>query len=445
MKRALTVILLLLLTIPSVSAGGVTYYPDRGSFEEFLASNSTYTVVPGKDYWSRGWARYVDSKLSLIKDHGSDVLVLVGNVNDNPEMAKVWKRTGLPPSESFKPSIIVLNNTVLITGTSDNIYLTEEAFTGIWRPPKTSLMVFGALFLGVFMLFLAFLSRNNGHAAKFFVLASSLVFVWLMLSQRSSPVGSSQKLFLRGLEVAVGASPRTPLEALLGGLFSVMPPVEENLWLIHWLFLLIMAGLFFYAVPREERELGFVAFGLALSAPLFRSALAPITVSAGGMTFALLILTLMINSILVPESSFLHSLVTFLLTLLTAVFNPLLLLIPLAFFATSPERLKRNAIYLFLLVVGIVVLAVLFPAWFTPPEVSFDWFELLRESLLPITALAYLWWRNERGIRARIKGPIGFLAVLVLLFLAASASGLCEPAYPYLFLAILVTWAVIQT
>lgn len=442
MKRTLTVILLLLLIIPPVSAVGVTYYPDRKSFDAFLASNSTYRVVPGRDYWSRGWAYYVDSKLSLIKKHGQRVLILVGNVEDNPEMAKLWEETNLPPSASFKPSVIVLNTTIFITGSADNIYLTEEALAGVWKPPGTTLTVFWILFLGISLLFLLALARSEEHATKFFVLSSSLVFTWILLSKPSPPAESFQRLFLKGLEVAVGAPPRTPLEALLGGFFSVVPPIEENLWLVHWLFLLIMTGLFFYVVPKGERELGFVAFGLAFSAPLLRNSVASTTISAGGMALVLLTLAVMMNSTLTPESSFIHSLTMSLLTLLTAVFNPLLLLIPLAFFVTYPERLNRNALYFFLLIAETVLLGALFPAWFRPSKVSFDWFEFLKDSLLPFMVIVYLCWKERKSVRGEIKRPTTFLAVLFFLFLAVSAGGLCEPAYAYLFLAILVPRAL---
>ncbi|WP_367883210.1 hypothetical protein [Thermococcus peptonophilus] len=81
--------------------------------------------------WSKGWAIYIDEKLSMVKARGNDTLVLIGNVYTNDLMAGIWNRTGLDPSTSLRPAIIVLNDTVLITGSPENLYLTYEPFVGI--------------------------------------------------------------------------------------------------------------------------------------------------------------------------------------------------------------------------------------------------------------------------------------------------------------------------
>lgn len=133
MKRALVLLTLVFITLlPPVSAGGLTYYPNQSAFQAFLHSNSSYTVIAGNDDWARGgWAYYIDERLHTVKPRGKGTIVLVGNVRDNPEMAKVWARTGLPENASLLPSIVVLNDTVLVTGGSeDNVYLTERAFEG---------------------------------------------------------------------------------------------------------------------------------------------------------------------------------------------------------------------------------------------------------------------------------------------------------------------------
>ncbi|WP_297506231.1 hypothetical protein [Thermococcus sp.] len=440
MKRALTALLLLLLFVPHVSATGVHYYPNREAFEAFLSSNSTYTVIPGEDYWSKGWAHYVDSKLGLVKKRGNGVRVLVGNVKDNPEIARLWNRTGLPTSLSFSPSIIVLNGTVIITGTEDNIYLTERAFAGLWSPSANSLAIFGLLFLGVFLLFLASFASSRDHTAKFFTLSGALVFTWLALSKPSPIPDSFGPLFLRGLEVWAGAGPETPLEAFLGKAFSLVPPVEENLWFAHWVLIITATGLFFYTAPKRERELGFIAFGSAFTAPLLRDAISSLDVSALAVTALLTVLAIAVNSAFSPESGSFHILLMAIATLFASIFNPLFLLLPLVFVATFPKRMKRNALYLLLVILGAVALAEQFPLWLGLPQVGFPALEFAKESALPLLVVAYLSTGWKKGFR--MKGPTAFLTLLSVVFIILTSAGLCGAHYAYLFLALLVPRAI---
>ncbi|WP_297498951.1 hypothetical protein [Thermococcus sp.] len=440
MKRALTAVLLLLLFIPSVSAMGVHYYPNRQAFEAFLSSNSTYTVIPGKSYWSKGWAHYVDSKLALVKKRGKGVRVLVGNVKDNPEIARLWNKTGLPSSLSFLPSIVVLNDTVIITGTEDNIYLTERAFASLWNPPANSVAIFGVMLLGIFLLFFISFASAGGHTAKFFTLAGALVFTWLALSKPSPIPEGFGPLFLKGLEVWAGAKPETPLEALLGKAFSIIPPVEENLWFAHWILVMTVAGLLFYTAPRRGRELGFIAFGLAFTSPLFRGAISSLDVSALAVTALLITLVIAVNPAFSPESGSFHVILMALATVFASIFNPLFLLIPLVFVAAFPKRVKRNALYLILVVAGAIALAVEFPGWLGFPHMRFPALEFAKESALPVLVIVYLWavWKK----RFRMKGPTTFLTLLSVVFIILSSAGLCAAYYAYLFLTLLVPRAV---
>ena len=89
MKKFL--IIMLFLMLPLVSASQLEFYPNKNAFEKFLSDGRTYYVISGESEYSQAWGWYVDEKLSRFKDRGSEVLVLVGNVYDNPEMKKLHR------------------------------------------------------------------------------------------------------------------------------------------------------------------------------------------------------------------------------------------------------------------------------------------------------------------------------------------------------------------
>jgi len=452
MRRALALILLLLLVSPLVSAGGVSYYPDKESFEHFLHSNTTYRVVPGRDCWAKGWARYVDAKLGEVLEHGNGTLVLVGNVYENPEMMKLWNATGLPKSASLSPMVIVLNGTVFITGSEDNIYLTHEAFSEIWNPPMVSLLVFSIL---AFMLLLVFglsLRRDRSYSARFFLLGLSLIFVWFTLSERPEVSGAFLGVLFRALSVAAGSSPTSPLDAIIGAILSVVPPIDENLWLAHWLFLMTLTGLFFYVAPRRERELGFLAFGLVFASPAFRSHVATVGTALPGIVLMLLSIAVMTNASFLPGPRRTAEIVLLsAVTLLASFFNPYLLLFPLFFALTYPGRRLRNLSYLLVVWLGF---------WFICRLYGFGWLwrwvhfsphasfvkVFVEQTLLSLIVIFYALATGLERIRWR--GPTAFVTLSTLVFLAIAP--FVGGFFPYALtlvsvLAVRLVHSVIQT
>ncbi|NJE54239.1 hypothetical protein [Thermococcus sp. 21S9] len=452
MRRALAVLLLLLLVSPLVSAGGVSYYPDKASFTRFIHSNATYRVVPGRDYWAKGWARYVDAKLGEVLEHGNGTLVLVGNVYENPEMKRLWNLTGLPESASLSPMVIVVNNTLFVTGSEDNIYLTHDAFSEIWVPPKTSLALFALLAFAIVLLFGLSLRADRSYSARFFLLGASLIFVWFTLSETPVLPSNFLEFFSRALSVSAGAVPSSPLLALIGHILSAVPPTDETLWLAHWLFLLTLTGLFFYVAPKRERALGFIAFGLVFSAPLFRSQVATVGIALPGLVLMLLAIAVATNSSFVPGSRrTLEILALAGATLLASIFNPYLLLFPLFFALTYPGRKLRNSSYLVLVWAGF---------WALCRVYGFDWLSkwtsfqphpgfvenLILQSLLGLVIVVYALLTGLRRIRWR--GPTAFitLSTLAFLLIAPFVGGF----FPYALtlvsiLAVRLVHSVIQT
>lgn len=450
MRKALAVVTLVLLMAPFVSA--VSYYPSERAFLTFLHSNSTFRVVPGKDCWSRGWAYYVDAKLSEVKGHGNGVLVLVGNVRDNPEMAKLWNESGLDPSRSFEPGVVVLNGTVFVTGSQDNIYETEEAFSQVWKIPPVSFAVFGIAAFVIVLVFGLMLRRDKSYAARFYLLSASLIFVWFTTSL--NPVAFTEPFlreFFQALQVAAGGSPANPSALVLGSAFRFIPPTEENVWLGHWLLLLILAGLLFYTAPKRERELGFIAFGLAFSSPVFRRFLTP-GPQLLGLVVMVAVVAVIANSSFAPEGrTILQTLLLTVLTVFGMLFNPYLVLFPVFFAITFPGRPMRNLAYLLgTLTVGGYLYRTFGMGWlggWVPGRFNV-WCiqEFILQSLLALTLVLYAAMFGKK--RCRGRGTTAFLSLSTLGFIAIGA--ILHPLMPYAFillsiLATRVLHLIIQT
>jgi len=420
-KAAVPLALIVLLLLPGVSALQLSYHPDQAAFQAFLNSSSPFTVVPGNDTWARAWAYYIDARLSTIKSRGNGTIVLVGNVYDNPEMKMLWNRTGLPENASLLPSIIVLNGTVFITGSEDNVYLTERAFQNIWRPSRGSVIAFIGSALLIALVFLIALRGDRTHAGSFYAMAISLYLLWGLTTGRVPLTEPFLRTFLHSLEFTVGGSPSSPLSALMGFAFRFIPPVEENVLFIHWLLVLLIVSFSFYLAPKRSRDLGFIIVGFLLVAPLFRGHLD--SASGGSLGLAAFVITMAIinNVTFSPEwgKAFLQTLVLSLFTLLAIAINPYLSLAPLVFVLAFPKRHVRNYAYLGITALGILLmyktvgftvnvpLRIQHGAWLYAERF------LLDGGLMILTAV----YAGMLGGKVRMKGQTAFLLLMALIYI----------------------------
>ncbi|KQH83285.1 hypothetical protein [Thermococcus thioreducens] len=438
MKRALILIAFILtVALPLVSAETLSYYPNQSAFQAFLDSNSSYTIVAGNESWARGWAYYIDERLHTIKPHGNDTLVLVGNVYNNPLMMRVWNRTGLSENASLLPSIIVLNDTVLITGSKDNIYMTERAFEGLWNPPRSSVVAFSSISFLIFMIFLVCLSRDNSHAGSFYLLASSLLGLWYLTAERPVLTEGFLRYLFQGLEFATGGAPGSPLGAIIGATFRVVAPIEENIVFIHWTLILLILSFSFYLAPKRARELGFMIFGLIFVSPMFRENLYHINGSTLGLAALAIVLAIISNVAFSPEKwkALLQTFILSIFTLLTIAINPYLVLIPIIFVLTFPKRHLRNYAYLMITSIGVFLMYTQFGM---PPGIpkSIDpsgWRYLERflfNSSLALTAMAYTALKGRR--RIKMRGQTAFLLLMTMVYLPIAL--FVPPLFPYCFI-----------
>ena len=422
MKKAAVPILLFLLLLPGVAAAQPIYYPSESAFRAFLSSNSSFTVIPGNDTWARAWAHYVDARLSTLKPHGNDTLVLVGNVADNALMRRLWNETGLPENASFLPSMIVLNGTVLITGSRDNIYLTERAFQHVWRPSRGSKIAFLVAVFTLMLVFILALRRDGSHAGKFYGLAASLYVVWYLTAPKPPISENFLREMLSALEFTVGGAPGSALGALLGIVFRFVPPVEENLVYIHWLLVLLIASLTFYLAPRRNRELGFLVFGLLFVAPMFRNGLEEINGSTLGLAGFMLTLAMASNVTFSPErwKALGQTAVLSAFTLLAIAVNPYLVFIPVFFVLAFPKRHLRNYAYLGTVGLGVfllyrtVGLSIWVPSSMNPASPQLAKKFLLDGGLAMGVSVYSL---INRKSRIGMKGATAFLLLLTALYI----------------------------
>ena len=444
MRRALVLAILALMLIPLVSAQTVAYHPDRSAFQRFLSSNSSYRVVSGTDGWSKGWAYYVDSRLGTLKKHGDEALVLVGNVYDNPRMKSLWGITGLPENASLLPTVIVANNTVFITGTRNNIYLTEKAFSSLWNPPATSTAGFGILTLLVFLIFLLVLRRDKSHAEAFYLVVASLFGLWYLTAGPTTISTPFLPYVLQGTEFAKGGTATSPLGLILGTFFRIVPPIEENLTYAHWVLVLLIASFSFYIVPKRSRELGFLVFGLTFSAPAFRHFVHYVDTTTLGMAFFVSTLAIISNVTFSPEKgkAFLQTLLLSLLTVLTVAVNPYFILMPLAFIIAFPKRHFRNYAYLLITGAGITLLYLKFglPIHMPPHPVEEPGrylMSLLLNTALSITVILYA--VLHVGRLGKMRGQTPFLVILTVIYLPLSVFIQTLAPYCFIILAALAT------
>ena len=439
MKKALAVAILFLLFLPAVAGAELAYYPNQGAFKSFLESNSTYRVVAGNTSWARGWAYYVDSKLSTIKDRGNDTLVLVGNVENNEIMKELWWRTGLSERYSFQPSVIVLSDVVFITGNESNIYLTERAFSNLWNPPRDSKITYLLLFLLTSILMGLPLRGKGNHAGSFYLLTISLIFLWSINSPPLQMTDSFLRTFFDGLNAWAGGSANSPISALLGLSFKVVAPIEENLNFTHWVLVLVLASLPFYIAPKGYRELGFLIFGLTFVSPAFRGFITSLDGTIIGLISFAMVLALVSNLhvSLEPKEILLQVGLLSAFTVFATMINPYVLVIPVAFFLAFPGRPTRNLGYLLISVSGALLLYALYPPYLSEfmhlgnpsPE---RWAVFLFEGLPAILVLLYA--ALDGGNLKKKRGHTPFLLALTLLY--AVMLPLSPFLYPYAMMSL---------
>ncbi len=443
MKRPLILIMMLMLFVPLVSAQEMVYYPSKAAFDSFLSSPSSYTLVPGSSKFSTGWAYYIDSKLSRFKPKGHDVMILVGNVYENPQMKKLWHLTNLSPQESLKPMVIVEGKYIFITGTRKNIYLTERAFSGLYRFTTREKWAEILTFLLIVLLFFYALGRN-GYSGIFYLTLAVLFAVWMINSKPFPLANEVLPLFGKSVEFAYYGGLSSPLVMLIGSWFKVLSPTEEAFSIFQAACILLIISFIYYLAPKRHREYGFIIAGLTLASPAFRSYIT--TVSTYSISILIFVLTLAValNFTFDPQklTAFCETLLLALLTVALVYFVPWFIFLPVAFVVAFPKRYARNYIYLLLSAIGITAIYIYSPFSLSlpsqlPQEGIAGITTFLKETAIQIALVLYLSAGFIRhGIR-KTKGQIPFLVMLLVIYLYIALWNTSVLPFDYILISVL--------
>lgn len=418
MKKILP-ILLVILMLPLVSAAELSFYPDEKAFEEFLNDERGYYVVSGESEYSQAWATYLDAKLSRFKERGQEVIVLVGNVYENPKMKELWELTGLPYEASLNPSVIVLDNAVFFTGNEENIYLIEEPFSQKYAFEIKE--IYGALLIVSLLVFLfTFLFSKHGKYTHFFyILVVALLALWFS----NSSLFTISEVFLKSIfqNALIGQEKGSLLTLFFSLYFRVYSPTEEAVLILHLSLILLIATLLFFIAPKPYRELGFVVFGLTFASPTFRHSLETFNGSIFEILFLVTVLAIVVNTKFIEEDSKLIKQIMILsvITGCGVLIWPYLLLIPVFMFLALPTKSMKNYLYLGLtaaiFLAGRSYFNVPLPEW--PLVVRFDYLMLfMKEGIVQLILISYVLFRFRRSI-LRMKGGKALLLWLFLSYL----------------------------
>ncbi|USS41401.1 hypothetical protein NF865_04230 [Thermococcus aggregans] len=435
MKKLL--IMALFIMLPLASASQLEFYPSKNAFEEFLFDGRTYHVVPGESEYSQAWGWYIDEKLSRFKDRGNEVLVLVGNVYDNPEMKKLWGLTGLPPEASLKPMVIVLDEVVFFTGDEKSMYLIENAFSSYYRFSDREVYIFLSMGAVLTIFFVFLFSRHGNYTHFFYFLVVSIFALWI---PNTIPLTIGEDFLRTTFQNALLGRKDTLLSFALGSYFRLYSPTEEALLVLHFFLIFLTSTLMFFAAPKPYREFGFLIFGLVFSSPSFRSSIADVSTNIG-MFFVVLVAALTINMKFTEDIP--KTIVqVFLLSLIVAVGSlvwPYLIVFPLFTFFVLPTKSIRNFLYLGLstvfFILGISV--------FSIPNFSLSLdlnpiFVLLKEGVLQLILIFYLLFNFRRSLLNMRGGKALFFWLLIAFLPILVYSPQCLPMVQYLSAALAV-------
>ncbi|RLF80203.1 hypothetical protein DRN38_04440 [Thermococci archaeon] len=420
MKKILP-ILLMMLVFQLVLAAELDFYPNEKAFESFLDNGRSYHVLPGESEYSKAWAKYLDEKLSRFKEKGEDTIVLVGNVYENPKMMEFWHLTGLPYEASLKPSVIVLDNVVFFTGSEENIYLIERAFSQ--KHAFRTQEVYGSLLIGILLviLFTFIFSKNGAYTHFFYILTVALIVLWFS----NSNLFTIDEGFVRStFQDALLGKGGTPLTLVLDLYFNTYSPSEEALFILHLFLVFLIATLSFFIVPKSYRELGFVVFGLTFASPTFRHSLENFNECLFEVFVLVIVLGIILNAMFTEETtkSIKRIAVLSFITTFGALIWPYFVLIPFFMFLAFPTKSMRNYLYLGLTVIGLLVgnlyFKIPFPKW--PLDANFNYLMLfVKEDFIQLILIIYAVF-NFKTLVMRMKGGKAllfwlFLSLLVLL------------------------------
>lgn len=250
----------------------IVVYPSREEVLKFIRDGGEWEVVSGNSSVALRWSRLIKNELSGYGGNEKKQ-VLVGNVNNNPLLNRTWAREELPEVYTLYPSVILMNGTLFITGSDENLPLVERFFEENTDFEGKESLKFGALLLALFICFL-FTVENKG----LYFGAWLLTAVWILYNLDAFRIawdtlfvyldGALSLKYLGHYETIIGGRGFPGLSYLLFAFFYLFKPTVESaiFYQIFMLFLLLCSLFMFF----KNEELALISYLFVLSIPLFR-------------------------------------------------------------------------------------------------------------------------------------------------------------------------------
>lgn len=270
--------------------------------------------------------------------------------------------------------------------------------------PVRGVLAFAGIAVATVVVFLYSLRKSGEYTGVFYLLAVSLLALWIINSSPEVPSG-----FLSSINNSLSKL----------GFVDLQVSPETAFYVYVYILLLLVSGLF-YTAPKHSRDLGFLVFGMLFSIPFFRDILYPPHSQIFGLTAFVLSLAIATSLVFSPNvlTATLQTLLLAAVTVLAIAAQPWAIAVPFAFVLTFPRK-KRNAAYMAFVLAGLFFLSK------TGPLVQSSWVplsldEVAAQTLVPLALLGYTVTFKVRGIKAILgntKGPTPFLLLLLMAYL----------------------------
>ena len=250
----------------------IVVYPSKEEVIKFIREGGEWEIVSGNSSVALRWSYLIENELSRYEGNEKK-LVLVGNVKNNPLLNQTWEREELPEVYTFYPSIILMNGTLFITGSDENLPLIERFFEENKDFDRNESLKLGVLLLVLLIGFL-FTVKNKW----LYLGAWLLTAVWILYSIDAFKIawdtlfvyldGALSLKYLGHYETIIGGRGFPGLSYLLFVFFHLFKPTVESA-IFYQLFMLslLLCSLFIFF---KNEELALISYLFLLSIPLFR-------------------------------------------------------------------------------------------------------------------------------------------------------------------------------
>lgn len=307
------------LGIPSTRVGGIDRIETaKLVLERFFKAEARSSVMPGvknvADYIkdsthrkavvslgnsevSQRWGRYYASKLgrymklSEVRTYtegdaprDAELIIAIGNADNNPTVEELWPRTGMPPELTYFPIIYLSRgldfDVLFISGSDQNIFFTQRGLErlDLLRISQRDALVFAALLL-LTLLLLGRAEADNRYFAALSLVLGAFLFQAINRLEKFELIYDSLyvyfdgalSLYFNGAYETILAGRSAPGTSYLTYLYFLLTsPNDVNAHLLTVILSLwILAACYLLATRVLDRNSGIAAAVLLATNPFF--------------------------------------------------------------------------------------------------------------------------------------------------------------------------------